>query len=838
MRGDSSRITRLTFIVPPPASDRQPMLLKTALQRLVSEVDPRRQKELHDACLKALERLDAEIQILQEVGVPSTSTAATISPPHPLPEPTHSTNTQKKTDGFSDTTTQKKTDRSSDTTTINKLETKSLSVESISDQLPIIVDNFWLPFKLACQPQNPAKLREVCLDLIQKLLAHQRLKGSHVIDYTPGNFPTKPSTSSNEVEAASKEPLSPFMLIDDIVHTVCMSSPLFASNGESGGGTFPGSLSQAHHPENAVQLQIIKVLLTAVTSASCEVHEASLLKCFQACFNIYLFSKNAVNQSTAKASLTQMCHWVFTKMETHAHEMHAGVAAEGAGGEYRDHEINGGESAVASSAFKNSNTPQIDGSSTSFLAHDDPRYDLLLRRDVFLTLRFFCRLSMKSDRLSVAVAIKDAHSNETIDSLSPVTIRTRLLGLELILQFIMNSGPVLQCEEPFLSIVKQGVTVSISKNGLLTHPMLFELSLAILINLLKFYKSTLKQELQILLNEIFMFVLENPNSMHAQKLMVLQAFHKVCVTAQSLVDIYLNYDCDLNMASVYEKLVASLSRLAQGCGLKVTVNPTSASSLGLGLVGFGGGGGGSSSKSVGVFGVSEQWTGITSEVSMERKLRGKALRCLAAICVSLAEWMKESASGNGTSILAAALVDATELSHPPTDSSNSRGSTPSVPSPSSPLIHAKPNSPPPLALTNLVLASKFPLHSISLNDLQPPPSAPRPSSNSGAPFAEVQETPDYMGKLKERKMILKQGVALFNAKPVKGLTFLCESGFFAEETDVDGAMVQFLRQHTELNKKAIGEILGDGGGWWWWLGADFPTSRTTHSAYAQICGRL
>lgn len=87
-------------------------------------------------------------------------------------------------------------------------------------------------------------------------------------------------------------------------------------------------------------------------------------------------------------------------------------------------------------------------------------------------------------------------------------------------------------------------------------------------------------------------------------------------------------------------------------------------------------------------------------------------------------------------------------------------------------------------------------------------------------------------------MILKQGVALFNAKPVKGLTFLCESGFFAEETDVDGAMVQFLRQHTELNKKAIGEILGDGGGWWWWLGADFPTSRTTHSAYAQICGRL
>lgn len=34
--------------------------------------------------------------------------------------------------------------------------------------------------------------------------------------------------------------------------------------------------------------------------------------------------------------------------------------------------------------------------------------------------------------------------------------------------------------------------------------------------------------------------------------------------AQSVVDIYLNYDCDLSLSNIFERLVMDLSRLAQG----------------------------------------------------------------------------------------------------------------------------------------------------------------------------------------------------------------------------------------------------------------------------------
>lgn len=36
--------------------------------------------------------------------------------------------------------------------------------------------------------------------------------------------------------------------------------------------------------------------------------------------------------------------------------------------------------------------------------------------------------------------------------------------------------------------------------------------------------------------------------------------------AQGVVDIYVNYDCDLNAANIFERLVNDLSKIAQGRG--------------------------------------------------------------------------------------------------------------------------------------------------------------------------------------------------------------------------------------------------------------------------------
>lgn len=70
-----------------------------------------------------------------------------------------------------------------------------------------------------------------------------------------------------------------------------------------------------------VQLQIIKALLTVVTSQHVEVHEGTILLTVRTCYNIFLASKNLINQTTARATLTQMLNVIFTRMENQALEM-------------------------------------------------------------------------------------------------------------------------------------------------------------------------------------------------------------------------------------------------------------------------------------------------------------------------------------------------------------------------------------------------------------------------------------------------------------------------------------------------------------------------------------
>ena len=43
----------------------------------------------------------------------------------------------------------------------------------------------------------------------------------------------------------------------------------------------------------------------------------------------------------------------------------------------------------------------------------------------------------------------------------------------------------------------------------------------------------------------------------------------VFTDAQSVVDIYLNYDCDLSLQNIFEKLIGVLSKIAQGRHLAV-----------------------------------------------------------------------------------------------------------------------------------------------------------------------------------------------------------------------------------------------------------------------------
>ena len=159
---------------------------------------------------------------------------------------------------------------SSDTDTVS---ISSVLPEPVQEAAKLDADKYFLPFSLACQSKTP-RLVVISLDGIQKLIAYGHLTGrwSPVLvcsdsDSALGNSPSLENPNKRQ--------------IDVIVDTIC--------------NCFSGP-----HTDEGVQLQILKALLTILTSQHVEVHEASLLNSVRTCYNIYLASRNMINQTTAK----------------------------------------------------------------------------------------------------------------------------------------------------------------------------------------------------------------------------------------------------------------------------------------------------------------------------------------------------------------------------------------------------------------------------------------------------------------------------------------------------------------------------------------------------------
>uniref|UniRef100_A0A3Q1JR92 ADP-ribosylation factor guanine nucleotide-exchange factor 1 (brefeldin A-inhibited) n=1 Tax=Anabas testudineus TaxID=64144 RepID=A0A3Q1JR92_ANATE len=181
------------------------------------------------------------------------------------------------------------------------------------------------------------------------------------------------------------------------------------------------------------------------------------------------------------------------------------------------------------------------------------KFSHILQKDAFLVFRSLCKLSMKP----LSDGPPDPKSHE---------LRSKVLSLQLLLSILQNAGPIFKTNEMFINAIKQYLCVALSKNGVSSVPEVFELSLSIFLTLLSHFKTHLKMQIEVFFKEIFLYILETSTSSYDHKWMVIQTLTRICADAQSVVDIYVNYDCDLNAANIFERLVNDLSKIAQGRG--------------------------------------------------------------------------------------------------------------------------------------------------------------------------------------------------------------------------------------------------------------------------------
>ncbi|XP_018336775.1 brefeldin A-inhibited guanine nucleotide-exchange protein 1 [Agrilus planipennis] len=615
----------------------------------------------------------------------------------------------------------------------------------ISDALPVpknSSDNFidtekyFLPFELACQSKS-SRIVVTALDCLQKLIAYGHLTAVVPDSTTPGK-----------------------LLIDRIVETIC-------------------SCFSGPQTDEGVQLQIIKALLTVVTSQHVEVHEGTVLLAVRTCYNIFLASKNLINQTTARATLTQMLNVIFMRMENQAYETEVQMES------YMNH-INQKDSANLEKNIKNStdvikqngdateiNSEQSVGSlskgteetvsdncspsslsvaadiieniidnvlslteekkepslTSSPIESEIPavtrmpsqesvsvdtqsendtvvtaKFTHILQKDAFLVFRALCKLSMKP----LPEGTPDPKSHE---------LRSKILSLHLLLSILQNAGPVFRSNEMFITAIKQYLCVALSKNGVSNIPEVFELSLAIFLALLSNFKMHLKMQIEVFFKEIFLNILETTTSSFEHKWMVIQALTRICADAQSVVDIYVNYDCDLSAANLFERLVNDLSKIAQGRhALELGASP-----------------------------------------NQEKSMRIRGLECLVSILKCMVEWSKDLYVNPN---LQSTVGEQTSQQESDYMSLKSHG------------------------------GSSTSLHS---------------SSSSGG-NREVLDSPEQLEVLKQQKEVWETGIDMFNRKPKRGILFLQEQSLLGSNY-VDVA--KFLHSDERLDKTFIGDFLGE-----------------------------
>ncbi|GAB2271567.1 Brefeldin A-inhibited guanine nucleotide-exchange protein 2 [Dionaea muscipula] len=590
------------------------------------------------------------------------------------------------------------------------------------------------PLINACSSGN-LKIADPALDCVQKLIALGYVRG----------------------EADSSDDSPEAKLLSRVIESVCKCSEL----GDEG-----------------MELLVLKTLLSAVTSTSLRIHGDCLLLIVRTCYDVYLGSKNVVNQTTAKASLIQMLVIVFRRMEADSSTvpLQPIVVAElmepvekseadqgmtqfvqgfitkiiqdidvvlnpvtpGKGG--------GGGSGAHDGAFETRIKATVDGTHPADLL-DSTDKDMLdakyweismyktalegrkgeladgegvverdddlevqignkLRRDAFLVFRALCKLSMKTPP-------KDA-------LLDPQLMRGKIVALELLKILLENAGAIFRTSERFLGAIKQYLCLSLLKNSASTLMIVFQLSCSIFISLVARFRAGLKAEIGVFFPMIVLRVLENVSQPNfQQKMIVLRFLEKLCEDSQILVDIFINYDCDVNSSNIFERMVNGLLKTAQGvpAGAVTTLLPP-------------------------------------QEVTM----KFEAMKCLVAILKSMGDWMNR------------------QLCIPDTHPTQKYEYADDIPD-----------------------SGVLPFGNGNGEDLVEGSDSHSETSSDISDAQTIEQRRAY-------KLEFQEGISLFNRKPKKGIEFLINANKVGNSPEEIAA---FLRNASGLNKTLIGDYLGE-----------------------------
>jgi brefeldin A-inhibited guanine nucleotide-exchange protein len=128
---------------------------------------------------------------------------------------------------------------------------------------------------------------------------------------------------------------------------------------------------------------------------------------------------------------------------------------------------------------------------------------------------------------------------------------------------LKNCGPAFRTGEKFIGAIRNFLCVSLLNNCTSQVAQVTGLSLQIFILLMQNFKEHLKREVEVFVSTIFLRILESENSSYEHKVRVLEVFHSICRDSTTQIEIFVNYDCDLEAINLFTRIVSAFAKIAK-----------------------------------------------------------------------------------------------------------------------------------------------------------------------------------------------------------------------------------------------------------------------------------
>ncbi|CAH0515109.1 unnamed protein product [Peronospora belbahrii] len=140
---------------------------------------------------------------------------------------------------------------------------------------------------------------------------------------------------------------------------------------------------------------------------------------------------------------------------------------------------------------------------------------------------------------------------------------TCVQGLRLINVVLETAGTGLGNHPSLVSVLQGDLSKFLLQNSETEELGILSLTLRVVFNLFNSIKDHLKVQLEVFFTSVHMRIIDSPSCSNEQKELALESLLEFCREPALMLDLYINYDCDVHCTNLFEVLCKSLAKNCQ-----------------------------------------------------------------------------------------------------------------------------------------------------------------------------------------------------------------------------------------------------------------------------------